>query len=420
MIRFITVALVPFLTPVGALLGALPASAETASSTTAAPAVARLEGVDIRKAVDAMAAGDFVTARAIAHDLAASGDPDAHYMLGHLYANGQSVVRDMTRAVTHYVKAASTGQPNAQFALGELAYTGDGAVQDWARAAGWYNLAASKGHLLAKVRLGYMYAEGQSVPQDASRAALLFEEAAKAGEMAAQYHLALLYLDGEGKPQDFAQAARWFRAAATQGDADSMYNLALILESGRAGETDLPGAVQWMGRAASAGILPAKVSMGLLHFNGRGVDQSNDEAARWFLDAATGGSAEGMFLYAVGLAEGLTGKPNLNKALVWAQKSVDASEGEPAEILDERVALRNHLRKITEARRRDGLIATSIRQTTRDVSAPSMPFVPLTQKAAQKAAEEAALKEATTAAAAAEAGEAVVATEKPTPARRLR
>ncbi|MGV6820081.1 MAG: tetratricopeptide repeat protein, partial [Parvularcula sp.] len=116
-----------------------------------------IQSRDIGTAVAAMRAGDYATARALAEDLAAMGDPDAQYILGHIYQNGLTVEKDTVKAITYYVQAATSGQPNAQFALGELAYRGEGAVQDWDRAAQWYNLAAAQGHLLAKVRLGYMY-----------------------------------------------------------------------------------------------------------------------------------------------------------------------------------------------------------------------------------------------------------------------
>ncbi|MEM9987880.1 MAG: tetratricopeptide repeat protein [Pseudomonadota bacterium] len=305
---------------------------------------------DIADAMAALNAGQHDTAKAMALPLAEKGNPDAHFILGHLAANGLAGPTDMPLAVNHYSEAALAGQPHAQFALGELAYQGEGAVQDLARAAGWYNLAAAQGHNLAKVRLGYMYAEGQSVPKDPSRAALLFEEAAKAGEPIAQYHLGLLYLDGEGRRRDYAKAAKWFRAAAEQGDADSMYNLALILETGRGGETDLPGTVRGMEAAAREGVLPAKVSMGLLYYNGRGVEASPKLASDWFKDAAEGGSAEGMFLYAVAISEGLTGKRDLVTALKWAEKSVALSTDAPIEMRQERTALRDQLRKVIAQR----------------------------------------------------------------------
>lgn len=302
----------------------------------------------VEEAVAAVQSGNYARALQLSQDYAAIGNPDAQYILGHLYQKALGVERDMTKAIEYYVSAAAAGQSNAQFALGELAYTGEAVQQDWDRAAEWFNLASAGGHMLAKTRLGFMYAEGQSVPKDPQRAAFMFEEAAKAGVPAAQYHLALLYLDGSGRRKDFDIAADWFRQAAENGDADSMYNLALLLESGRLKDgEDLAGTVRWMRAAAEKGIVPAKVSMGLLAYNGRGMTRAEGEAMQWFRAAAQDGDPEGMFLYAVALSEGLGGKPNFSAAQYWANKAVSSSgEGTPPGAMRERIGLQRQLEAV--------------------------------------------------------------------------
>ncbi len=345
------------------------------------------ETVTISDAIRAVEAQDYERAFSIAEEYAAAGSPDGQHLLGHLYANGLGVQKDVAKAVEHYVSAAKAGQVNAQFALGELAYTGEGAKQDWQRAAEWFNLAAAQGHMLAKTRLAYMYSEGQSVPQDMQRAAALFKEAAAAGVPAAQYHLALLYLEGNGMTKDLQEAAHWFELAAKNGDADSMYNLALMLEAGRiTGEPDYVTAVNWMRQAARAGVLPAKTSMGLFAYNGRGMERNEAEALKWFRASAEDGDAEGMFLYAVGLSEGLGGRRDFNEALRWAEKSLEQSYSQSPQSVQERIALRDQLRDILARQR---LLAE--RQETEEVirSAQSVSLFsqPVTPPPARPAAE---------------------------------
>lgn len=324
------------------------------------------EGAEIRRAITLLDRGLYGEARDTLEPLAKARDPDAGYILGYIYDRGLGVPADPTRARRAYVAAAMDGQPDAQFALGELAYAGRGVQRDYRRAYEWFDLAAAKGHAKAAYMLGVLHAEGQGAPKDSGRAADLYERAAKQGVAAAMHQLGAMSLSGEGRAQSYVAAANWFEQAAELGDRDSQYNLALLHDSGRLpGEADLKAAVRWM-REAARDMPQAQIAMGLFTLRGRGTDQSDQAAARWFRTAAELGDAEGMFLHAAALAEGMGQPRDLSGALSWADRSLRASAGEPSEILEERRQLRDKLR--------DALAAP---QTTVPVTTPSLTQAPV-------------------------------------------
>ena len=326
-----------------AVCTALPfASVPVAAQT--APMQTEAEGAGVQRAITLLDRGLYEEARTMLEPLAEARDPDAVYMLGYIHDRGLGVPSDDSRARRRYVVAAMDGQPDAQFALGELAYAGRGVQRDYRRAYEWFDLAAAKGHARAAYMLGVLHAEGRGAPKDPGRAADLYERAAEAGVTAAMHQLGAMALAGEGRPQSYTEAARWFEQAAGLGDRDSQYNLALLHDSGRLpGEADLEEAVRWM-RAAASSSPKAQIAMGLFSLRGRGTEQSDEAAARWFALAADLGDAEGMFLHAAALAEGLGQPRDVGAALGWAERSLRASAGEPMEVLEERRTLRDDLR----------------------------------------------------------------------------
>ena len=332
----------PVLLLSAALLGAAPG---VAVAQAPAPRAAAAEATDVRRAITLLDRGLFDEARLALEPLVGAGDPDATYVLGYIHARGLGTPADDATARRLFVAAAMDGQADAQFALGELAYRGQGVRRDRARAYAWYDLAAAKGHAKALYMLGVMHADGTHAPQDLTRAADLYRRAAAAGSLRAMHQLGSLYLEGRGVAQSYAEAARWFEAAAREGDAESQYNLALLHDSERLpGPSDLDAAVRWMRQAAANGMPKAKIAMGLFSLRGRGTEQSDAAARRWFAQAAADEDAEGLFLYAAALAEGLGGPPDRAAALAHAEAALRASAGDPIEVIEERRALRDQLR----------------------------------------------------------------------------
>ncbi len=105
-----------------------------------------------------MEAGDYAEAYCLWRPLAMRGHTEAAYHLGWLYANGNGLRVDVSKALYWWGQAANHGHSDAMFALA-LAYTnGEGIKQDDAAAMRWYLKAAANGHedareiIKAKVR----------------------------------------------------------------------------------------------------------------------------------------------------------------------------------------------------------------------------------------------------------------------------
>lgn len=209
---------------------------------------------ELKRALDAIAAGDFPTAIGIVKPLAEGGDPFA------------------------------------QFTMGQFAESGSGMAKNPREAVRWYRLASDAGQTDAMTNLGYLYEQGRGVPQDYKEAVRLYAKAAEAGNPVAQTNLATTYAEGKLVKQDFAQAAQWFRKAATQGDAQAQFNLARMYDTGRGVPKDAQESFSLYRNAALAGLPAAQLNVGVAYAEGRGVTRDPVEAHKWFNLAA--GNAE--------------------------------------------------------------------------------------------------------------------------------
>lgn len=93
---------------------------------------------------------------------AQQGDAGAQYLLGFMYAEGQSVPADMKEAVKWYSLAAAQGHPGVQLTLGMMYAEGDVLEKDTARAIQWYTKVAAQGNAGVQVILAEMLLEDQA------------------------------------------------------------------------------------------------------------------------------------------------------------------------------------------------------------------------------------------------------------------
>ena len=135
-------------------------------------------GADLDDGLGAYKRGDYAAARQVWAPLAETGDREAQYFLGHLYAKGQGVVQDHAEALYWFRAAAVQGDTYGQFALGYMYENGAGVARDDGEAARWYRVAAEQGNALAQNNLGLMYEAGRGVPRDYVMAHLWFARAA--------------------------------------------------------------------------------------------------------------------------------------------------------------------------------------------------------------------------------------------------
>lgn len=103
-------------------------------------------GDQFEMGMESLKAGDFAEAYCLWRPLAMRGHVEAAFHLGWLYANGNGLRVDITKAIYWWGQAANKGHSDAMFALA-LAYTqGEGIEQDEDQAIYWYQKAARSGH----------------------------------------------------------------------------------------------------------------------------------------------------------------------------------------------------------------------------------------------------------------------------------
>lgn len=157
--------------------------------------------------------------------------------------------RDEIEAFKAMRRRAETGEAEAQFKLGAMYAYGRGIAKDEAEAAGWLRKAATQNHLAAQTRLGLMLARGAGVPKNEVEAAEWLRKAADHNDPVAQFNLGLMHAHGLGVVKDRNEALRWYARAAAQGHHGARVNLNVLERSSSRGQWLI-----WIG-AALLGLL---------------------------------------------------------------------------------------------------------------------------------------------------------------------
>jgi TPR repeat protein len=164
-----------------------------------------------RSGTQALRAGNTQLAVTELQYAAEQGIPAAQWKLGRMYADGEGVDKNNSRAFEYFRRIVNShaddvpGTPQAPFVAN------------------------------AFVALGRYYLEGipDAVKADPSRAREMFRYAASYfGDSDAQYNLGRLYLLGQGAPKDPMQAARWLRLASNKGHHNAQAMLGAMLFKG--------------------------------------------------------------------------------------------------------------------------------------------------------------------------------------------
>lgn len=298
---------------------------------------ARLSG-KMRTALSRVEEGKYEDAREITQRLHDAGDVQASYLLGFLKENGLGGPQDKSGALNLYQIAANEGVADAQFALGNQAASRG----QYELAYKWLEKAANQDLPQAQTRLATLYAEGRGGAVNAERAFKLFSAAAEQGDAEGLAGVGIAHLTGAGASLDYPKAAVAFEQAANLGHAQSQYNLALLYDSKLLGKPDPAKTHHWMKAAAENGMAAANVALGLMAHNGGGSDASGAIPAEYFAKAAEAGDPQGMFLFAVALAEGDGLEKDETTAVFWLD-SVLAAHNASRELKASADALRERL-----------------------------------------------------------------------------
>lgn len=233
--------------------------------------------------------GKYLTALELAEKAARRDDPQAHTLIGRIYADGLGVPKDEGAAARWYARAAELGDIAGTLALGTMLAEGRGVAKDMDLAAEMFEKAAATGDPVANYNLGLMFLRGTGKPENAYRAAQHIRYAAEKGVASAQYDLAALYLEGNGVPNDALEAAKWSARAAEAGLPAAQYDYAVLLLQGRGLKADESKAVSYLQSAANHGVAGAQNRLAHLYVEGVGVEANPFEAAKWRFIAKAGG-----------------------------------------------------------------------------------------------------------------------------------
>jgi uncharacterized protein len=128
--------------------------------------------------------------------------------------------------------------------------TGKGVVKNYSRALDAFAKAAAADNARAVTDLASMYANGWGVARDESKALALYKKGVELGDPFALGQIGVMYFGGKGVPRDYAAAEQYFQQAADLHDGYSMKYLAVLYEHGLVGPPDAERAAQLRLRAA--------------------------------------------------------------------------------------------------------------------------------------------------------------------------
>lgn len=269
-----------------------PSSPATASAAGASE-YAKAQSTGDDAAYEAFDQGKYLTALDLAQKAAEKGEPQAHTLVGRIYAEGVGVPQNLALAARWYQHAAELGDVEGAFAYGVMLAKGQGVQKDLEAAAHMFEAAAAHRHPLANYNLALLFLSGQGKPENPYRAFGHMLFAAEAGVAAAQYDLGNLYATGTGveSPNAF-EAAKWIGKAAAAGHTDAQVEYAVLLFRGHGVPPDQKLGAQLFRAAAEKGVVSAQTRLARCYANGAGVDKDLVLAAKWHLIAKAGGGED--------------------------------------------------------------------------------------------------------------------------------
>jgi len=182
--------------------------------------------------------------------IAAGGDRDANYWLGHRLSEGKGVRRNPHAAYSAWRRAADLGDQGAWYMLGWSHDLGEGVRASWPRALACYRAAARLGHDMACHEIASYYDRIEKNPR---RRIAWLRKAALRGVAESQCELAIHLINGDGVRQDMVKAARLYRQSAEQGYGWAMQLLGRCYLEGDGVRRDRRAARRWFERAVEAG-----------------------------------------------------------------------------------------------------------------------------------------------------------------------
>lgn len=285
-------------------------------------------------ALEAFRAGDHEKAVALAGPLAASGNPEALYLLGFAHESGKGAEASRDKAVEFYTKASAAGQKDAVYRLSFILLASDkeeerakakelleGALKTdpavagrilgeaWIRGrlskepdfdkglAAW-NTAAEKNDVPAIMLIARLY-EGQfGFPdkKDAKKALSFYRKAADLGDAAAMSSIGSRLLNGEEELRNETEGREWLKKAIEKKEYSAYLVLGDFEENVK---KDLKAALAAYEKGKDAEQPDCTIRAAEFYLEGKGTDKDVERGTRLLETAAKAGSAEGHLRLAV-------------------------------------------------------------------------------------------------------------------------
>src|SRR5262249_1392680 len=130
-------------------------------------------------AYEAYEQGHYLTALELAVKGAERGEPQAHTLVGRIYAEGLGVAPNGSLAAQWYARAAELGDTEGMFAYGMMLVQGRGVDKDRVQGASYLEKAAARRHALANYNLALLFMHGDGKPENPCRALMHMRYAAE-------------------------------------------------------------------------------------------------------------------------------------------------------------------------------------------------------------------------------------------------
>ncbi|MDD4819303.1 MAG: tetratricopeptide repeat protein [Flavobacteriales bacterium] len=250
------------------------------------------------------------------------GYPQAQYIAGVAFYNGNGIKKNEYLGLKYINTAAQSGNPEAISFLKNHNENIDNTTSSPQKSA-FSN--AESGNPIQQYRMGYMYYKGQGgMVQDMKKALYWFDLAAKNGVAEAAFYLATLYSSPEkGIPTDYNKAIKWYSFAASHSIAEAQYNLALMLMKGEGTPQDYRMAAYWFSKAADADYTDAQGNLGYLYYRGFGVEKEMNTAMQYLEKAAEKDNAAALYTIGVIYYNGDNGEKDPSKAFEYITRSAN-------------------------------------------------------------------------------------------------
>ena len=227
--------------------------------------------------------GLYLSALAVATDLAETGDGAAQALIGELYRQGLGVKKDQKIAFSWFQLGADNKNREAAFQLGFMHLDGIGTERNKQEAAKYFSIAAEQNHVLGLYNVGLMRLTGEVLGKDVKLAADNLLKAAKLGNHDAQFAIGELYREGHGVTKDEILATIYFGQAARGGHDTAQIEYATRLLNGIGIGKNEDDAARWFLINAQAGNAIAQNRLAHLYRTGSGVPLDPLSSARWHL-----------------------------------------------------------------------------------------------------------------------------------------